>query len=100
MSDQSLTVRAAGPSDARSLRELAAPGRRPAPEGHVLLAERDRAAVAAISITSGAILTDPFHAAADAVRSLRMSRYRVLRQSQGTGRARSALRRLATVAAE
>jgi hypothetical protein len=99
MSQQALTVRAAGPSDAGALRELAALEHRRSPRGHVLLAERDRTALAAIALTSGSIVADPVEATADAVRSLRRARYRLLRQSAGSGRERSALRRVATATA-
>jgi hypothetical protein len=99
MPDRQITVRAAAPADVAALRDLAAMTRRRSPRGRVLFAERDRMPVAAISLTTGAIVTDPHRASGDAVRSLRTRRWELLRQSGGSGRARGALHRVATLPA-
>jgi hypothetical protein len=60
------------------------------------LAERDGVPVAAIALSNGAVVVDPGDPAADAVRLLKLLRYRVMRQGgQGDG-ARSLLRRART----
>ena len=58
-----------------------------------LLAERDGLPVAAIALTSGAVVADPRDPPEDAVRRLKFLRYRVMRQSEHTGAWRSLLRR-------
>jgi hypothetical protein len=90
-----LTVRAATPHDAPTVARLARLDGRTPPRGAALLAERDGVPVAAIALTSGSVLADPFHATADAVGLLRGRRYRLLRQGGDVGRLRSLLRRLA-----
>jgi hypothetical protein len=95
MLDHALTIRAATPDDADALRWLAALDSRPHMSGHVLLAERDGAAVAAIALSSGTVAADPFNHTADAVRFLRARRYRLLRQGGDVGAVRALVRRLA-----
>jgi hypothetical protein len=93
--DPALTIRAATPRDAGALSQLAALDIRPPLGGRTLLAERDGVAIAAVALTSGAVVADPFHAGTDAVRQLRFRRYQLLRQGGDTGPAQSLLRRLA-----
>jgi len=95
--DRRITIRRAAPADTTALRALAALTRHRSPRGHVLFAEHDRVPVAAISLTTGAIVVDPRTSSGDAVRSLRRSRWQLLRQSGGSGRARGALHRLASL---
>jgi hypothetical protein len=96
MSHRELTVRAITPTDADALTHLVTLGPRTyAPGGAGLLAEVDGTAVAAISLTSGAVAADPDRADSRAIRSLRYRRYQILRQGGDVGRARNVLRRLA-----
>lgn len=95
MLDHALTIRAATPHDADTLRRLAALDSRPQPRGVTLLAECDGVPVAAIALTSGLVVADPFHPTVDAVHLLRHRRYRLLRQGGDVGLARTLLRRLA-----
>lgn len=60
-----------------------------------LVAEVDGAAVAAISLTSGAVATDRDRSHPGTVQSLRYRRYRILRQGWDVGRADNVLQRLA-----
>lgn len=61
----------------------------------MLLAEREGVPIAAIGLTTGAVVADPFTPTADAVSSLRERRYRLLRQGGDVGGRRGLLRRLA-----
>jgi hypothetical protein len=67
MSSPALTIRSATPEDERALANLA---RRARPRGPALIAEMDGIAVAALSLTTGAVMTDPFVPTADVVRAL------------------------------
>jgi hypothetical protein len=78
--DRYLTIRAATPDDARTLRRLAELDSAPRLAGPALLAEIDGAAVAAVSLASGAVVADPFRHTADIVRMLRLRRYQLVRQ--------------------
>jgi hypothetical protein len=84
MSDHVLTIRAATPRDSR-----------PRMRGPALLAERDGVPIAAIALTSGTVVVDPFSPTEDAVALLRSRRYRLLRQGGDVAPVRSLLRRLA-----
>jgi hypothetical protein len=76
-----LTIRLATPVEEWAVRWLAASDCRPRPSGDLLLAERDDGApVAAMSLTTGASISDPFADSEDAVRLLRRRRYQLLRQ--------------------
>jgi hypothetical protein len=88
-------IRAATPHDAPALARLAGLESRASLRGHVLIAETDGRPVAAVALTSGAIVADPFLPSAGAVRALRERRYRVLRQAGDVGGARMILRRVA-----
>jgi hypothetical protein len=87
-----LTIRVATPHDENDLLRLAAPEGRSRPTGRTLLAERDGVAIAAVALTSGAVVSDP--TGGDAVRLLRRRRYQLLRQSGDVGPVASLLRRL------
>lgn len=95
MSDQALTVRAATSRDHSALTRLAGLDSRSPLRGHALLAEREGVAIAAIALTSGAVVADPFHATADALTLLRQRRYGLVRQGGDVGPVRTLMRRLA-----
>lgn len=94
MKEQALTIRVATSRDARALARLAGFDSRRPLRGRALLAEHDGVVTAAIALTSGSIVRDPFQPAAEAVRQLRFRRYQLLRQGGDSGPARSLLRRL------
>jgi hypothetical protein len=93
MLDHAIMIRAATPHDADTLRRLAALDSRPQPHGNALLAKCDGVPIAAIALTSGLVVADPFHPTVDAVHLLRHRRYRLLRQGGDVGLARTLLRR-------
>ena len=95
MLNHALTIRAATPHDQDTLRRLAALESHPPLHGHTLLAERDGLAIAAIALSSGRTVADPFNHTSQAVHLLRHRRYRLLRQGGDVGSARTLLRRLA-----
>jgi hypothetical protein len=100
MSQHSLTIRATAPADTDDLAHLVTLGSRAyLPGRHGLVAEVDGIAVAAVSLTSGAVAADPDRAHTGAVKSLMYRRYQILRQGGDVGRARNVLRRLAAGAA-
>src|SRR5262245_50373501 len=94
MTERPLTIRLAGHDDHRTLRRLAALDSARTLRGRVLLAETDSGPIAAISLATGAITADPFQHTADAVHTLRLRRYQLLRQGGDAAPARQALRRL------
>ena len=93
----SLFIRAATPGDTRSLARLAGLDSRAALRGHALVAELDGLPVAAVGLTSGTVIADPFVPTVEAVRALRERRYRMLRQGGDVGTASALLRRVAPV---
>ncbi len=96
MSHHTVIIRAVTPTDADALTHLVTIGSRAYTPGSAgLVAEVDGTAVAAISLTSGAVAADLDHAHSRAVKSLRYRRYQILRQGGDVGRARNVLRRLA-----
>jgi hypothetical protein len=68
MSSPALTIRSATPEDERALANLA---RRARPRGPALIAEMDGIAVAALSLTTGAVMADPLVPTADLVSQMR-----------------------------
>ena len=90
-----LTIRAAKPRDADDLLRLAQLDSRGRLRGHTLIAERDGVAIAALALTSGAVVADQFSATADAVRALRRRRYELVRRGGSAGPLCARLRRLA-----
>jgi hypothetical protein len=98
MRSDALTIRAATSSDTGAIRRLAASTSRPRPRGPLLVAEHDGEMLAAIAVSSGAVITDPGSPVADIVRGLRRRRYQLLRQNGDAGAAR-ALRRTQAPAA-
>jgi hypothetical protein len=96
MFESRLTVRVTTAEDAAAMTGLAEQSSRRPATGRALVAERDGVAIAAISLGSGAVFGDPVQGSvADAVRALRLRRYRLLRQGGDVAPARSLLRRLA-----
>jgi hypothetical protein len=89
-----ITIRAATSSDAGALGRLAGLDSRRTIAGRALVAERDGVVIAAVSLTSGSVVADPFEPTSDAVRRLRFHRYQLLRQGGDSGPAWSLLRRL------
>jgi hypothetical protein len=85
-----LTIRTTTPADLRGLAHRAGVS---APRGRALVAERNGLPIAAISLTSGAIVTDSGAFTADAVHVLRFLRYRLLRQGGQRGPLQSLVRR-------
>jgi hypothetical protein len=93
MPESSLYVRGAQSHNSLALDWLARLDGRPRPVGPVLLAERDGVPVAAIALTSGAVVADPCTPSQHAVGFLRFLRYRIMRQGGQSDAARSLLRR-------
>jgi hypothetical protein len=69
--EREIRIRPLGASDEEDLRVLAERDTARRPRGHVLGAERDGRLMAAISLTSGEVVADPFHPTADLVTLLR-----------------------------
>jgi hypothetical protein len=67
-----ITIRAAGPRDAQALRRLAGRDSSTIPDGDLLIALVDGEARAAVSLTTGATIADPFHRTAELVGMLRL----------------------------
>jgi hypothetical protein len=75
------TIRPATPGDARCVTRLAALSGRAQMRGRALVAELRGDIVAAIALTSGAVVADLRATDADAVHMLKRRRYELLRQS-------------------
>jgi hypothetical protein len=99
MSHTTLTIRATTPSDRDTLLSLTALGPRQYTAGRGLVAQIDGATVAAISLTSGAVVADVDRVHPRIVHSLRRRRYQILRQGGDVARSLNLLRRLAPSAA-
>jgi len=95
MSHYDVTIRATTASDLEVLSGLTTLGSRQYLSGRGLVAELDGEAIAAISLTSGAVLADLDRAHPRMIHSLRRRRYQILRQGGDLGRAGNLLRRLA-----
>jgi hypothetical protein len=97
MSSDATTIRAATSADTDAVTRLAASTSRPRPRGPLLVAEHDGEMLAAIAVSSGAVITDPGDSVADVIRGLRRRRYQLLRQNGDVGAARTLLCRLASM---
>lgn len=75
-----VTIRELAGGDAESLRVLAERDTARSPSGNVVGAERDGRLMAAISLTSGDVVADPFYPTADLVALLRVRAGQVLPQ--------------------
>jgi hypothetical protein len=95
MSLNKLTIRAISASDHDALVNLTAVGPRRYRCGRGLAAEIGGETIAAISLTSGAVLADLDRAHPRVVQALRRRRYQILRQGGDVGRTANVLRRLA-----
>jgi hypothetical protein len=100
MSHHTVTIRSTTAFDQAALACLPALGSRRYLSGRGLVAELDGEAIAAISLTSGAVVADLGRAHSRVVESLRRRRYQILRQGGDTGRAVNLLRRLAPAVRE
>jgi hypothetical protein len=89
-----LSFRLATTDDGHTLQRLAVLDSAAPLSGRVLLAEADGAPMAAVSLSSGAVIADPFEPTADAVRLLELRRYQLTRQDGNVAPARSLVRRL------
>jgi hypothetical protein len=85
----SVTIRTAGVMDGDALRRIAQRDSRPVPEGELLIAEVDGEARAAIELSTGEVIADPFRPTAELVRMLS------IRRSQLQGEIRPPHRRAA-----
>jgi hypothetical protein len=91
MTDQTLTIRRAHDADARALARLAALDSSSPPTGDSMIAEVGGELWAALEISSGAAIADPFRPSAELVELLR---FRAGRMSAERGGERGALARL------
>jgi hypothetical protein len=73
-----VTIRALGGEDAASLRELTERDTARMLHGNIVGAERSGRLMAAISLTSGDVVADPFHPTADLVALLRLRAGQIL----------------------
>ena len=99
MSHNKLIIRSTILSDLAALPALTPVGSRQYLSGRGLVAEVDGDAIAAISLTSGAVVADLDRAHPSVVQSLRHRRYQILRQGGDVGRSLNILRRLAPASA-
>ena len=72
-----ITIRAAGPQDAQALRRLAGRDSSKVPDGDLLIALVGVEARAAVSLTTGATIADPFHRTAELIGMLTLHASRV-----------------------
>jgi hypothetical protein len=99
MRSDAMTICAATSADTDAVRRLAASTSRPRPRGPLLVAEHDGEMVAAIAVSSGAVIADLDRpAAVGVVGDLRRRRYELLRLNGGTAEARVLMRRLTATA--
>lgn len=82
--ETSITIRRARPGDGAALRRLAERDTAPAPSGGMLVAVIDGQIRAAVSISAGDTIADPFHPTAELV-ALLSARASQLRGSRGSG---------------
>jgi hypothetical protein len=81
MTARPLTLRLAVDADAGTVRRFAELDSARGLRGLLLLAETDGVAVAAISLTTGAVIADPSRHSAEAARLLRLRRAQLLREN-------------------
>jgi hypothetical protein len=80
MTDHAITIRAATPFDDDALASLTTLDNRRRPSGRALVAEANGTPIAAIALTSGAVLAAAGSPNTQAIDALRFGRYRLLRQ--------------------
>jgi hypothetical protein len=88
----SLALRVAAQADASAIERLAALDSSTVPAAPLLVAERDGAMVAAISLPAGVVIADPFEPTADVVDLLRVRRRQGAPAPHAARRGLSALR--------
>lgn len=92
----SVAVRLARPEDDQAIRRVAALDGKPAPTGHVLVAEADSEVVAALPVAGGVAIADPFRWTSDIVALMEMRAAQLTHAGLGpvpaTGTAVQALR--------
>lgn len=93
-----ITIRRATPADADVLTRLAGLDSARPLTGHVLLAEVEGRAVAAIAVADGRVIADPFERTTVAVAMLRIRAHHLAAERHG-GRRRRTVRRLLRAAA-
>ena len=98
MSPPAVSIRLSRPADAAALERLARVHNTAPPSGRALIAERHGVPVAALGLTSGAVVTDPSRRGGDAIGVLRLRRYRLVRQGGEVGRLSSRSGRAAAAA--
>jgi hypothetical protein len=86
-----VTIRLTRPTDTDELRRLAGRDSKPVPGGEKLVAIEEGEIRAAISLSSGAVIADPFHRTEELVRILIMRRAQM---QEPVERPRRGLRRL------
>jgi len=96
MLDSSLKVRGIKRQDSTASDWLARLARGSALTGPAFLAERDGVPVAAVALTSGAVVADPRNSSEDIVQALKFLRYQAMRQGGESSAVRSLLRRRAS----
>lgn len=96
MPDHSLTIRTATVDDEKALTGLARIDNRPHARDRALVAESDGDVVAAISLSTGAVIADRADTDVDAINSLRFRRCQMLRQGDDVALARAVTHRLAS----
>jgi hypothetical protein len=99
MSRPTLSIRLSRPRDAAALARLARANSVAPPSGRALIAERHGVPVAALALTSGAVIADPARRGGDTIRLLRRGRYQLVRQGGEVGRLSSRTAQAAAVAA-
>ena len=99
MSHPALSIRLSRPGDAAALARLARVHNAAPPSGRALIAERHGVPVAALALTSGAVVADPSRRGGEAVGILRLRRYRLVRQGGEVGRLSSRSGRAAAAGA-
>jgi hypothetical protein len=85
---ESMNIRMAYPDDERALSRLATLDARPVPSGPVLVAEVEGELWAALSLTGGAAVADPFRPTAALVELLRARRAQLAPSTSRLGRRR------------
>jgi hypothetical protein len=88
----SLALRVAAPADAHAIDRLAALDSAAVPAAPLLVAERDGALIAAISLPAGDVIADPFALTADVVDLLHVRRRQAVPARRAARRGLSALR--------
>jgi hypothetical protein len=78
----SITIRTAQPGDQDALRRVAQRDSRALPDGELLIAVDDGEVRAAIALSDGVVIADPFHRTNELVRMLTLRRGQLARESR------------------